>query len=256
MNVNNKEREINKKLFGSFIAGFLIIIFLTIKNSIVSELSQIISFGSIAIFIVLSATKLNKIDYKNEDKFYQTLDLISLLLWTLFFFQLFFSFCFFRATVDGNSMLPTLYNEQNVIVRSSNNVKNGDIVVISVKEKINTLTGSLKDGDLICKRIIGVPGDNVYCINGDVYVNGEKLDESYLPEGTGTSIFNLESVMSRNKDLEYDNLVIPEGYYLVLGDNRTVSNDSRYMGLFHESQILGIIKYEMKESIFDWEKVK
>ena len=108
MNVNNKEREINKKLFGSFIAGFLIIIFLTIKNSIVSELSQIISFGSIAIFIVLSATKLNKIDYKNEDKFYQTLDLISLLLWTLFFFQLFFSFCFFRATVDGNSMLPTL----------------------------------------------------------------------------------------------------------------------------------------------------
>lgn len=256
MKENNKEKKITIKLISNIIASLLIVILLLIKDNIVSELSKIVNFVSIGLFVLIGANGLQKIDEKGREKFFQNLDLFSLLLWTCLFFQVFFSFCFFRATVDGNSMLPTLYNSQNVIVRSNNNVDYNDVVVISVDEKINTLSGSLKDKELIVKRIIGKPGDYVAAINGIVYLNGQPLDESYLSDGTYTNMFTLESIISKNVNLDKNHIVIPDDYYLVLGDNRDISNDSRYMGLFHESQILGIVKYEMKESIFNWEKVK
>ena len=65
-------------------------------------------------------------------------------------------------------MLPTLYNSQNVIVRSSNNVDYNDVVVVSVDDDINTLSGSLKDNELIVKRIIGKPGDYVIKAEGSI----------------------------------------------------------------------------------------
>ena len=68
---------------------------------------------------------------------------------------------------------------------------------------------------LLVKRVIGLPGDTVSIKNGYVYINGEKLEESYLPRQGVTAAGNQE---------EY---VVPEGCLFFLGDNRTNSQDAR-----------------------------
>ena len=70
-------------------------------------------------------------------------------------------------------------------------------------------------GKLLVKRVIGLPGDTVSIKNGYVYINGEKLDESYLPRQGVTAAGNQE---------EY---VVPEGCLFFLGDNRVNSQDAR-----------------------------
>lgn len=71
-------------------------------------------------------------------------------------------------------------------------------------------------GKLLVKRIIGLPGDTVTFDSGYVYINGEKLNEDYLPKQGITQPGNRESYQ------------VPEGHLLMMGDNRTGSLDSRY----------------------------
>ena len=100
------------------------------------------------------------------------------------------------------------------------------------------------------KRVIGIPGDNVRMENYQLYINDELVEEPYLdpnPIYTGVEYslkspsFTLEDICKINKiDCFIDGkLKIPEGYYLVLGDNRNNSTDSRDIGLIHEDQIQG-----------------
>ena len=74
------------------------------------------------------------------------------------------------------------------------------------------------------KRVIGVPGDRVQIRNGTVFVNGRALDESYLTSRDNSNM---------------DQVVLQEGEYFVLGDNRRGSNDSRNWGPVPEVNILG-----------------
>lgn len=71
---------------------------------------------------------------------------------------------------------------------------------------------------LLVKRVIGLPGDEISFESGYVYVNGEKLEEPYLPRQGNT--------VSANRT----NITVPEGCLFFLGDNRTGSDDGRYWG--------------------------
>lgn len=232
-----------------------IFILFLIKKNIISDANRIIIVISVLVFIILTIKYISNIF--EIEKYFQIADFFSMLYVACLCFQLFFSFGYYKATVSGNSMLPTLVNTQNIIVRSTNkNVEFGDVVVLIVDENENNLF-SIEDKELIIKRVIGVPGSVVSCINNQVYVNGVAISESYLESSEYTSNFDLYSVIKNNKNLDVEeNLVIPDDYYLVLGDNRSYSNDSRYLGLFHKSQILGIAKYKMEDNIFSWAEVK
>lgn len=70
------------------------------------------------------------------------------------------------------------------------------------------------------KRVIGLPGERVQIENGKVFINGEKLDESYLQEGVVTT--SLEGV--------FTDITVPENCLFVMGDNRPQSTDSRRFG--------------------------
>lgn len=79
------------------------------------------------------------------------------------------------------------------------------------------------------KRVIGLPGDHIVIEDGDVYLNGEKLQENYLDSGTTTE----------SADGVFTDVVVPDGYVYVLGDNRDVSGDSRRFGCVPIDKIEG-----------------
>ena len=82
------------------------------------------------------------------------------------------------------------------------------------------------------KRVIGLPGDTIEIKDNVLYVNGNIYEEEYLDEGLDYPDFFLS-------DLGYD--TIPEDMYLVLGDNREDSLDSREIGLISKDNINGKI---------------
>ena len=122
---------------------------------------------------------------------------------------------FLYAAVPTDSMAPYIDAGRAVVaVRlrdGSAEIKRGDVILFKKEE----LTDSL-----LVKRVVGLPGEAVEIVRGDVYIDGARLDEPYV---------ELQS------DESMDGVRVPEGRYFVLGDNRRHSSDSsdwadRYVG--------------------------
>jgi signal peptidase I len=129
--------------------------------------------------------------------------------------------------IPSGSMLPTLQINDRLIVdkisyRFSNPVR-GDIVVFDPPAKLGFK-------DAFIKRVIGLPGDRIEVKNGKVYVNDKVLSEKYIEEAPS---YNWSST-----SLTPDGIV-PEGHYLVLGDNRNNSYDGHYWGFIPKDRIVG-----------------
>lgn len=125
------------------------------------------------------------------------------------------------VVVSGDSMKPNLNNGELLLVRkigyNNNTIKRFDIIV-------------LKDGDdEIIKRIIGLPGEHISYKNNNLYVDDTVVEQNYTFRDTKD--FNLEEICTCS--------IIPEGKYLVLGDNRPISKDSRQIGLVDIDNIVG-----------------
>jgi len=124
------------------------------------------------------------------------------------------------ARIDGDSMMPTLKNKNLVIVNKISYLftkpKRFDVVEIKVGD------------ESLIKRIIGLPGEHVAYKDDVLYIDGKMVEENYKREITYD--FSLE-------DLHYE--TIPKDMYLVLGDNRINSIDSRLFGLIKKSNIFG-----------------
>lgn len=133
------------------------------------------------------------------------------------------------VVVRGDSMYDTLKDGEVLFISKINyrvsEIKRFDIVVIKDL-----------DGDFIIKRIIGLPGDNIEYKDNVLYINGEK-QEKYFTEDK-TDDFTLEEICQIH-DVDCSDGKIPKGMYLVLGDNRDVSADSRVKGLIQRDQIIG-----------------
>ncbi|HKA84061.1 MAG TPA: signal peptidase I [Acidimicrobiales bacterium] len=129
--------------------------------------------------------------------------------------------------IPSPSMEPTLDVGDRVLVNKLSykfhDVHRGDVVVFERPPGASTgENGEIKD---LIKRVIAIGGDTVEAKEGDVYVNGKRIEENYLEPGTPT-----------------DNLPpteIPQGHVFVMGDNRTNSEDSRIFGPIDEDAIVG-----------------
>ena len=122
--------------------------------------------------------------------------------------------------VRGDSMVPTLKEGQILLLNKYtyrfNDIKRNDIIVIKVGKSE------------IIKRVIGLPGETIEYKDNILYINGEAVEDKY---NTETGDFTLKGICNCDK--------IPEGKYLVLGDNRVVSSDSRIIGLIDKKEIIG-----------------
>jgi len=136
--------------------------------------------------------------------------------------------------IPSESMYPTLQKGDRVLVNKLSyrlhDVNRGDVVVFE-RPPEETATNI---PDLI-KRVVGLPGEEVVIEAGSVYVDGQRLDEPYLPEGVTT-----ESPPSAHYQCTVEQpCEVPDGEVWVMGDNRGDSKDSRYFGPIDEDSIVG-----------------
>ena len=126
--------------------------------------------------------------------------------------------------ISGTSMEPTLSNGEIVVLVKTSNLKRGELCGFSYSNKI------------LIKRVIGTPGD-VLAIDaeGNVWVNGEMLDEPYVSEKSLGEF-----------DIEFP-YTVPENEYFLMGDHRETSIDSRntVIGCVAKDQILGKLIFKV-----------
>ena len=133
--------------------------------------------------------------------------------------------------VVGPSMQDNLYSGDIVILNKIlfkfRDIKRCDVVSFEY------------DSKNLVKRVIGLPGEYIEYKDNYLYINGQRYVEDYLDKDVKTKDFKLE-------DLEGNYTKIPDDMYLVLGDNRSDSMDSREFGLINKKDIKG------KVSIIIW----
>ncbi len=130
-----------------------------------------------------------------------------------------------RTIVDGESMMNTLHNNDNVIVEKVS-------YLFSDPDRFDIIVfypyGKEEDpDDYYVKRVIGLPGETIQIIGSDIYINGEILKENY------------GRVPIRHAGVAKDPITLGEDEFFVLGDNREESEDSRAFGVVEKSDISG-----------------
>lgn len=121
-------------------------------------------------------------------------------------------FVYQPVKVEGGSMEPGLEDQERIFINKLvyrwESIERGDIVVFRYPRDPNKS---------FIKRVIGLPGDHVRIAFGHVYLNGKLLSEPYVPE---------DFLDTRS----YPEITVPPNAYFVLGDHRSMSNDSREIG--------------------------
>ena len=87
------------------------------------------------------------------------------------------------------------------------------------------------------KRVIGLPGEYIEIKNGNVYIDGKRLEEDYLQDGVATDM-----VQGNTNEVFFTDFTVPENCVFVMGDNREDSKDSRHLGPIKVDNIKGTTK--------------
>ncbi|GAA0445302.1 signal peptidase I [Lentibacillus halophilus] len=143
------------------------------------------------------------------------------------------TFFFAPIVVDGPSMMPTLHDGDQMIV-------NKFIYDIQEPERFDIVVFHASDKKDFIKRVIGLPGEHVAVKDDNLYIDGDKRKEPFLQERKE----DMHSYQTLTGDFQLEDLpggyeTIPDGYVLVLGDNRNNSTDSRMLGLVSMDRVVG-----------------
>lgn len=159
------------------------------------------------------------------------------------------------VNVSGASMEPNLKNGQHVVAVKTAKVKHNSVIVFDASG-VDPNAAPKKN---YVKRVIGMPGDSIrYSKTGKLYVNGKYQSQNYISkyEQQGGTLsgysngFNLVTAARQNDWSNKWSLAIgnnrvnkvPKNCYFVLGDHRSVSEDSRVYGFVPKSKLVGVVK--------------
>ncbi len=130
-------------------------------------------------------------------------------------------FVYQPVKVEGGSMEPGLEDQEHIFINKLvyrfESIERGDIIVFRYPRDTHKS---------FIKRVIGLPGDRIHISFGHVFVNDHPLPEPYVPS---------DYLDARS----YDEIVVPNNAYFVLGDHRSMSNDSREFGPVMRGYIYG-----------------
>lgn len=191
----------------------------------------------------MKKSKKNELSYNEDDErtlLEDILGFIKVFVVSAIVILLFVNFVAHPVRVDGRSMYPTLKDGEfgftNVGGVLLNGVERGDIVVVTMEEEGQKTHW--------VKRVIGLPGDTVSCVNDVVYINGKVLDETkYIAPDYRQSLvdkfgyFNKVPNADNTNVEDFEEVKLGDDEYYVMGDNRPYSKDSRYVGPVKKSQI-------------------
>ena len=137
------------------------------------------------------------------------------------------TFVFLSVMVSGSSMETTLTNGDKGITDSLfyklSGIDRFDIVILEEKGYDNKLV----------KRVIGLPGETLKYVEGQLYINGEPVEENFISDEV-----KKQTLTRYGNDIK--EITLKDNEYYVLGDNRGNSTDSRYFGPIEKSQIKGV----------------
>ena len=154
-----------------------------------------------------------------------TAEALRTIVLVLFFAFIIRAVIFQPFVVEGSSMVPTFHDHDYLIVNKFlyyfESPKRGDVIVFRAPTARNT--------DYI-KRVIGLPGDLVRIDNGQLFINGTKVEEAYV---------NQDSMANRSVQPTSLERFLNQNEYWVMGDNRNNSSDSRAWGPLQHSAIIG-----------------
>ena len=132
-------------------------------------------------------------------------------------------FIFQPVKVEGTSMMPTLTDQERIFINKFTyhyglgSIEHGDMVVFKYP---------LDQTKSYIKRVVGIPGDWIQIVDGQVFLNGKRLAENYVPE-------------EYRDHVSWSLRQVPKDEYFVLGDHRSSSNDSRSWGFVERKYIYG-----------------
>ena len=137
--------------------------------------------------------------------------LFTILLLIIIIIRIFF---YSPIRVNGSSMYPTLQDKEFMILNKiglQKGINRFDIVVVE------------SNGKYIIKRVIGLPGESVMYSDNKLYINGKAIEDNY----------------SKSETENFENIILKNNEYFVMGDNREVSKDSRVIGPVNIKNIKG-----------------
>lgn len=138
--------------------------------------------------------------------------------------------------VSGTSMYPTLKDKEQLVAEKLSikykDLYRGEIVIFK----------SPVENKLLIKRVIGLPGESIMVSNDRVFVNGVELQEAYLASETTTKP---DKFLTQDEEKQ-----IPDNFYVVMGDNRQDSFDSRHWGFLPKENVIGravLVYYPLRD---------
>lgn len=164
------------------------------------------------------------VSYPKYRKLFNLADVFSVVPIFLVIVMVINGFFFSFAQVEGISMQPTYCDNDAVIIKYVNDYEDNNIVIL---QHYDTQT---QENIYMIKRLVGLPGDHLVVNDTGVYINSEKIEGS-----VGSQYISY-------------NIIIPEGFYYVLGDHRDCSKDSRRIGLISYDNMLGKVIYRFSFS--------
>lgn len=228
------DKKMTRKIVVILFAGLFTISILLIDTHrdfnllLTSRFMQVLFLLS---FSVVFFYKWSKI--RNHKLYHEAIDTASIIQVFLLIFTIINYQFISISTVEGSSMEPTFYEDDNIIISHiDNEYERFDIVVIKMDQNLYYI-----------KRIIGLPGDYVEIVDNQLYINGQLQDQDFLKDEDGQITSRTVCDMFGETNCTF---VLSDGEYFVLGDNRESSEDSRMFGPIEYQQIEGKVVYQFQ----------